>query len=755
MSPNLEENDASKNPEVSLQEIANWQLSPTSRGSFAVDLPKLQRGFVWDTRKVLDLWDSLLRGFPIGSMLLSERVQADTSPEIAGSTHLLLDGQQRATSISMGYYNPWDATRLHPEMWNLKSVPILWMDLKAEKRGSDTKMFFPYLVTQSHPWGYAQDGNPIKWDQRRKALADFDLGSDYTEFDLHQCFPRLAKLPLPMTFLLEVAQGIGAEACEEFQARLIEKCSTCLPEAWQKHHAEALRKLEAKDLGTSLSRFQKLQDFRVHLNILSNDAAENDTITPEDNSLLFVRLNTGGVVLGGEELVFSMFKSAFGEAKDAVEKCASGFMQPSKLFGLLVRLAAAGGEPSRLAHPVNLLEFKREIRGESDLKTQLKELIKNRAENLMQAAHAILCGSGKNTPAFCLPEAVATHTINVAPDIFLALLYWYDKGGRVDPGSEGHRQLLGRFTALSWFLPGNAKAKRETLRKWVEAAGTDVAGRLWSGECLRFMFTRKELAVPVFPLPGQLTSLLFDDGPNNGQLRHQHDYESLSGTAHYNFWKDYAFLPSSDTEIPEMRPQRLEGNLRFFLHRLRGERQMLLYAQREYLRKRFQAFGQWELTLKDTNRPWDWDHIYPSASGLHKVDKVYKSWHNTIGNLRAVGLSENRRDGCKLPTEKLLVENEHGTPAWKSSFISEDIWKEMQSLKYHPNAIKDPLLAGKISFVVLSRMVSIYKEWHDQLRIGPLMDEIRNIASDAGDRQASADPTPSAEFLTEPSVSFS
>ena len=32
---------------------------------------------------------------------------------------------------------------------------------------------------------------------------------------------------------------------------------------------------------------------------------------------------------------------------------------------------------------------------------------------------------------------------------------------RVEPGSEEHRQLLGRFTALSWFLPGNAKAKQE------------------------------------------------------------------------------------------------------------------------------------------------------------------------------------------------------------------------------------------------------------------------------------------------------
>ena len=186
-----------------------------------------------------------------------------------------------------------------------------------------------------------------------------------------------------------------------------------------------------------------------------------------------------------------------------------------------------------------------------------------------------------------------------------------------------------------------------------------------------------------------------------------------------------AFLPIPEGPTPETERQQLEWNFKSFLEPLWSNRQMLLYAQRDYVRKRFGSFGQWELTLKDTNCPWDWDHIYPSASGLHTVDKIYRDWHNTIGNFRVERLSENRRDGCNVPTEKLALQDDDGTPAWQNSFISKDIWEAMQSLEYRHNAIKDQTLARNICAIVLRRMVSIYHEWHQQLRIGPLMDEIR------------------------------
>ncbi|MDE0358272.1 MAG: DUF262 domain-containing protein [Gammaproteobacteria bacterium] len=57
-------------------------------------LPAFQRGYVWKRRQVRELFDSLYRRHPVGSLLTWI-----TSLERGGSTELLLDGQQRVTSL--------------------------------------------------------------------------------------------------------------------------------------------------------------------------------------------------------------------------------------------------------------------------------------------------------------------------------------------------------------------------------------------------------------------------------------------------------------------------------------------------------------------------------------------------------------------------------------------------------------------------------------------------------------------------------
>lgn len=71
-------------------------------------LPEMQRGYVWRSTRVRDLLDSLYRGYPSGAILLWETdegvplqdmgVKQQANPY--QSTRLLLDGQQRLTSLS-------------------------------------------------------------------------------------------------------------------------------------------------------------------------------------------------------------------------------------------------------------------------------------------------------------------------------------------------------------------------------------------------------------------------------------------------------------------------------------------------------------------------------------------------------------------------------------------------------------------------------------------------------------------------------
>src|SRR5262250_3780669 len=71
-------------------------------------LPEMQRRYVWRSTRVRDLLDSLYRGYPSGAILLWETDEPVPLQEFAvtqqhnpyQSTRLLLDGQQRLTSLA-------------------------------------------------------------------------------------------------------------------------------------------------------------------------------------------------------------------------------------------------------------------------------------------------------------------------------------------------------------------------------------------------------------------------------------------------------------------------------------------------------------------------------------------------------------------------------------------------------------------------------------------------------------------------------
>ena len=88
--------------EASVEELVNM----IERGELR--LPEMQRRYVWRSTRVRDLLDSLYRGYPSGAILLWETDETVPLQEFAveqqrnpyQSTRLLLDGQQRLTSLS-------------------------------------------------------------------------------------------------------------------------------------------------------------------------------------------------------------------------------------------------------------------------------------------------------------------------------------------------------------------------------------------------------------------------------------------------------------------------------------------------------------------------------------------------------------------------------------------------------------------------------------------------------------------------------
>lgn len=124
--------DFSKAPQPSvdrIEELASRILTGD------ILLPKFQRDFVWKKSQILELWDSIAKNYPVGSVLLwrsreklqSERSLADLP--IAGTkegypVNYLLDGQQRLSSVCGALY--WSGTD-EKSRWNMA------YDLRSKK----------------------------------------------------------------------------------------------------------------------------------------------------------------------------------------------------------------------------------------------------------------------------------------------------------------------------------------------------------------------------------------------------------------------------------------------------------------------------------------------------------------------------------------------------------------------------------------------------------------------------------------------
>ncbi len=70
-----------------------------------IGLPDIQRPFVWDTARVCDLFDSMYRGYPIGTLLFWENGYTGDYRTIGVNAKqkiprlLIVDGQQRLTAL--------------------------------------------------------------------------------------------------------------------------------------------------------------------------------------------------------------------------------------------------------------------------------------------------------------------------------------------------------------------------------------------------------------------------------------------------------------------------------------------------------------------------------------------------------------------------------------------------------------------------------------------------------------------------------
>lgn len=191
-------------------------------------LPELQRPFIWKDSKVRDLFDSLMRGYPIGYLMLWECPSFEKKKSIGVDLHsydspkeVIIDGQQRLTSLYAVMkgkkvinskfdeksiiisYNPlqdkfevgYQATKKDPEwIYNISDVYTTSSSFKFInsfiKRLSEYRECKGGVLTEAEQDTISENINAIV-NLKNHTLPVFDIKANAEEEDVSEIFVRV------------------------------------------------------------------------------------------------------------------------------------------------------------------------------------------------------------------------------------------------------------------------------------------------------------------------------------------------------------------------------------------------------------------------------------------------------------------------------------------------------------------------------------------------------------------------------------
>lgn len=284
------------------------------------NIPPVQRGLVWEPQQVMNLWDSLSKGYPIGSFLAyahadpGNTFQKTPNNEPSGNhaSLELLDGQQRYNAICMGTKN--------------EASPQATLWARYTENGDLQFM----VCTSCHPWGFCQNGQPFSASEQKEANEQFlgAAGIKEKEFkdlfikaELQQGYPWLEKgkgfIPVHMLMHTDPDQAWSAWRTKSTNTA---------------YRITETDEKQFRDLHGS-PWFQKLRATKVPVILWQQE--ENSKIDE-----LFTRLNKGGTPLSPIDQSYSAIFVHTGPAlKKKNEELADNFLPPEQLAALAARMA--------------------------------------------------------------------------------------------------------------------------------------------------------------------------------------------------------------------------------------------------------------------------------------------------------------------------------------------------------------------------------------------------------------------------------
>lgn len=671
------------NNNYTLHEIANWQLKNIKS---SVELPDLQRGFVWKTKQIEDLWDSIIRGYPIGSFLLSK----------FGDKYNLLDGQQRATALFLGYYNPYEPNE-SLKAWSIKNqLPVVWIDIAPEYT-SKLSLYALRVVTNSHPWGYQIQNNDVKLTEsdRRSAIQIFRTNPQnnsigYTKFANTTIFPYDCSYPIPLSFFLNANNS--SEIIKMVEKYLPSYINTKRGHFENKKEFVQKLKNDLRDnLDYTFNKINEIKSRKIHADIVNEEVIQQENT--EENPTLFQRINSSGTTLSGDDLIYSIYKTIFPETKQIVENIGINFIPPTQVISLITRMAVSDLEDHRFVKKLNIRDFQNKTK-EVQFCDKLREFLNGgKIMKAIDLALDILSCENRREFVGKIPPVIVKSLIKRNQDLFLFLVHWLYKNGK-GLSEEVKFKIASKVYLFHFFHFANIKElwnqEIQNENFWEESVKQYI---WWDGEDGINFITPPVLIKNFYKIPEVLERFKNDDSESWWLIKSNNEI------------KDY-FEKIKGYEID------LETSNKYFasfIDNIRDARLLVILAQREYVNKNFEDFNQLE-DFDDTNTPWDWDHIYPSEWVYRKqINQVIRDWNNTNGNFRVLSLDQNRSEGNSLsPKARLESQNNKNI-----SFVLSSDYKYWTELDH-------PIKTNQIDnhfYAITTRMINIYKRFWDDFKI--------------------------------------
>lgn len=308
-------NQPSKNPSSSpvetvitktVAEVLEW----TREGSKSrLYLPNIQRSVVWRNNQIINYWDSLLRGYPAGLMMvhrpLASRLRARNTEgavsEIRECDFQLFDGQQRLTALLLGLGEG-----------QLKDRLKLWIDFGMESPQDSDFRFSLRISSTGQPFGYRLNSPNEKYSlgERSTHATEWFKSHGGVQLSQNEAFAKVtgndligSDCAVSLPDVVRVFRSTSGDQQAAVSALLAR-----LPEA------------NAEFVAAFIEALDKLYKSTILFQIIGSFVVEDE----KEYIRFFGRLGQGGTPLSNDELTYSIIKHHFPEVHDRMKEITSG-----------------------------------------------------------------------------------------------------------------------------------------------------------------------------------------------------------------------------------------------------------------------------------------------------------------------------------------------------------------------------------------------------------------------------------------------